>query len=233
MITITNQNQLTLARIGMWSAFILGIVQLAGIIMHGSIPAVPSEGLSFIKEHALWKLTHIILIVSYLFAVSFYEGLRGALNSTNPFIEWAKHIVIIGAFLGAVHFIIHYSAFFYLAEKSSIVMDEATQSKIEILYSSFYWYAQLLNRISFSLLMLVAIFFSIAFIQEKHFKKWLGIFGLISSSVSFITMLVVDLFLERAVGDIVFAISLLPTIIWIILVGCQLHIQLKKTPNSF
>ena len=65
-------------RIGGVCGVALGVCQLAGIIMHDSIPAEPVAALAFVREHPVWVITHIVLIASYYLVVGFYVGLAGS-----------------------------------------------------------------------------------------------------------------------------------------------------------
>jgi hypothetical protein len=221
-------NAWVLIKIGGISGIVLGVVQLAGIIMHGSIPADPANGLAFVRDHWAWSLTHILLIASYLVVVSFYVGLRATFSRPQPMLEISANLALIGALLGAVHFLIHLSLYPFLATSHETAKGSPLATQIVVFYMSVHQYAHLLNRISLILLMLVAAMFSLALLHEPRYKRWIGAFGLASSVLTLLTVAVVELFLARATGDIVFAIALLPTIVWIVATGiAMLKIQLS------
>jgi hypothetical protein len=212
-------DNMRLIKVGGICGIVLGVVQLAGIIMHGSIPANPVQGLEFIRNHPVWAITHIILIGSYLLVVGFYIGLTASFVKSSTLVQVGKDLILIGAFLGAVHFLLHLAIFPYAAERYTIASNTPLEENILVFYEAFYHYAHLLNRFSVFLMMAVAIMFSITMTRETHYRKWVGILGVAAAAATLATMFVVELFLTRATGDIVFAIALLPTIVWLVATG--------------
>lgn len=213
------QGQNKILRMAGVSGILLALVQLTGIIMHGSIPVAASSGLAFIHNHSSWWPTHIMLITSYLLTMAFYEGLSTLFNRPSGLLETAGYFVRIGAFLGAIHFSIHLFILNPLAHQYHQSVDLLIKSEISVLFSAVLLYAHVLIRFSFLLLMLVAIIFSIDIRKGQVLKKWKGSLGIIVSCISIVSVLVGELFLSPMTTDFVFAISILPTIAWLLIMG--------------
>ena len=212
-----------MVRIGGICGIILGVVQLAGIVLHGSIPADPAEGLAFVNDHPAWVLTHVLLILSYLVVVGFYVGFRASFRNEQPLLEVGANLTLVGALLGAIHFTIHLSIYPFLARTFIAGPEGYPLATRELLmYHSVHHYAHVLNRCSLFLLMTVAFIFALLMLREKSYRRWIGYLGVISSAVTVSAVLVAELFLSRATGDIVFAVALLPTIVWIVAVGVSM-----------
>lgn len=210
-------------RIGGICGILLGVVQLAGIVLHGSIPADPVEGLTFVNDHPAWVLTHVLLILSYLVVIGFYVGFRASFRSQQPLLEVGANLTLVGALLGAIHFTVHLSLYPFLA-RTFLAGPEGSPPATRglLLYHSVHHYAHVLNRCSLFLLMTVAFIFAWLMLREKGYKRWIGYLGVISSTLTVSAVLIAELFLSRATGDIVFAIALLPTIVWIVAVGVSM-----------
>ncbi|MCB0713010.1 MAG: hypothetical protein KDD67_11830 [Ignavibacteriae bacterium] len=217
-------NRKTLVKIGGVSGIVLGVVQLAGIIMHGSIPVDLAEGLAFVENHPAWALTHILLITSYLVIISFYVGFRASFDEEVdlPALEIGANLTLVGAILGAVHFIIHFALYPYFAAKYQGLQGSANGENVLTFYMSVHHYAHLLNRCSLFLLMIVACIFALSMLRVRYYKRWIGILGTVSSLVTIVAVAISEIFLPRSTGDIVFAIALLPTIVWIVAVGISM-----------
>jgi hypothetical protein len=215
-------NRKTLVKIGGISGIVLGIVQLAGIVLHGSIPVDAAEGLAFIGDHPGWALTHILLISSYLVIITFYVGFQFSFTTNQPLLELGANLTLVGALLGAIHFSIHFALYPFFAKQYSTLQGMAEGENILVFYLSVHHYAHILNRCSLFILMAVAFLFSLSMLKEPHYKKWIGILGIVSSLITIIAVAISEIFLPRPTGDIIFAIALLPTIVWIVAVGISM-----------
>jgi hypothetical protein len=210
-------NQRFLLKAGGICGLILSISQLAGILLHGSIPADPGEGLLFIQNHVAWGLTHIILISSYFSVVGFYVGFQVSFREQNAMVQIAGYMILVGAFLGALHFTIHYTVFTHAA--AQFQNQGSNSENIILYYHSFHHYAHLLNRYSLFIMMVVELIFSISLLKEDQFKRWLGKLGMFSSILVLIAIPVIEIFLPRRTGDLVFAGVILPVVVWIFCMG--------------
>ncbi len=220
----------TMIKIGGVCGILLGVVQLAGIILHGSIPPDPVEGLRFVSEHPAWVLTHILLILSYLVVVGFYVGFRASFRREEPLLEIGANLTLVGALLGAIHFSIHLGLYPFLAASFASAEGGMVATGVETFYRSLHHYAHLLNRCSLFLLMVVAFLFAFLMLREGSYRRWIGYLGTISAVITVVAVLIAEIFLSRSTGDIVFAIALLPTIVWIVAVGVSM-IQIARAPE--
>ena len=224
---------MTMIKIGGISGIILGVVQLAGIVLHGSIPPDPVEGLTFVREHPAWVVTHILLILSYLVVVGFYVGFRASFQREEPLLEIGSNLTLVGALLGAIHFSIHLAVYPFLASSFAAAGGGVVATGVETFYGSLHHYAHLLNRCSLFLLMVVAFLFAFLMLRESSYRRWIGYLGTISAVVTVVAVLIAEIFLDRSTGDIVFAIALLPTIVWIVAVGVSMiKIARRQTPGG-
>ena len=222
------RDQKIVATIGGISGIILSVAQLAGIILHGSIPVDPVDALGFIYNHSSWSLTHIILIFSYFTVVGFYLGLKTTFSYLYPMVQIGGYLIFVGAFLGALHFTIHFSIFKYSAQAYQEASQTANKEVIATFYHMSHHYAHLLNRLSLFIMMIVEFIFSFYMLRDGQFKKWIAILGLVASALMLATIPIIELVLPRPTGDLVFAGMILPTIVWIFLTALAI---LRRKPG--
>jgi hypothetical protein len=205
-----------IVRAGALSGLALGVVQLAGIVMHGSIPPGNAAGLHFVHQHPVWLLTHYLLIGSYFLVVGFYVGLGASISEHRAVVALGGNLALVGAVLGAVHFTIHLTIFYHVAQHHHHGGGAAEIARLEMLYDVMYRYAHWMNRASGLCLMAVGVLFGSALTRSSLYPRALGWFGAIASAVTFLSLVVAELFLSRRGGDLTFAVALLPTIAWIV-----------------
>jgi hypothetical protein len=206
-----------LIRIGAFCGLALAGSQLIGLILHGSIPMSPGDGLTFVHQHVAWVPTHVLIIASYFLVIAFYVALAATYKGEHFTVTLGEPLVLVGAVAGVVHFTLHLGAYPSLAERYSGKPSADTQARLELIFETLHHYAGVLRMIQALALMAAALLFALAMLREADFPEWLATMGLAAAGVTALAVLVGALFLSPSAADIVFAIGLLPTLAWVAL----------------
>jgi hypothetical protein len=217
-----------LVRMGGYFAIIVGLMQIVGNGLHPPIPTDTVAALNVIASTNLWVVIHVLISISYFMFIPFVIGAAAAFKDRNsPFILTGKMLVIVGAGIGAAQILTHLTFFKYLADQYVVTADPVLQQNIIFTYEAFWPYAVALEIAHLVAIFVAVTLFGIALLNEDILPRWLawlGIgagvfatFGIVSSKVIF------D-------NDIVFGVSLLPLVIWILAIGVNL-LRLKPAPQ--
>jgi hypothetical protein len=208
-----------LIRLGGYFALLVAAIQLVGNGLHPPIPSDPVEALEIIHHTGHWAIIHIAVCISYFLFIPFVIGASAAFTDRrSPLVRTATPLVIVGAGIGAAQILTHLTLFSYLAEQYATA-DADGQQMIIFLYEAFWPYNVALEVAHLEAIFIAVILYGVALLNEDAFPRWqawLGIgAGLVASAGILIGKAILD-------NDILFGVSLLPLIVWIVAIGITL-----------
>jgi len=221
-------NDSRLIRMGGYFALIVGVMQIVGNGLHPPIPTETVAALTLIATTSFWIPIHVIITISYFMFIPFAIGASALFKDQNsPYIPVARALVFVGAGLGAAQILTHLT-FFKILANQYVVADAATQANITFIYEAFWPY-----NVALEIVHLVAIFaavslFGLALLQESVLPRWIAWVGVGGGALAILGILASKLVINN---DLVFGVSLLPLLVWILAVGINL-LRLKAAPQT-
>lgn len=208
-----------LVRMGGYFAIIVGLMQLVGNGLHPPIPTDTSAALNVISSTSYWTIIHVVITISYFMFIPFVLGASAAFRDQNsPFILVAKFLVIVGAGLGAAQILTHLTFFKYLADQYALG-DPAIQQNTIFTYESFWPYSVALEIAHLVAIFMAVLLFGVELLKDDVLPRWLAYLGIFAGAGATIGILASKIVFHT---DIIFGVSLVPLVIWILAVGVNL-----------
>ncbi|GIV60546.1 DUF4386 family protein [Rhodocaloribacter litoris] len=211
----------TLIKIGGWSALVVALMQVAGNGLHPPIPGDTRAALELIARTDLWGVVHLIVTVSYFVFIPFVLGVAASFPERGWLVRIGTVFVIVGAAIGAVQILTHPTVFKHLAD-TYVVADAALQERVVFLYDAYWPYSVMLEVAHLVLIFVAAVLFGVAMLRTPRYRRWIALLGLFAGGVATAGILVSKFVIVSQTGDLIFGLSLLPLIVWIVAVGIVL-----------
>jgi hypothetical protein len=215
-----------LIRMGGYFALIVGVIQIVGNALHPPIPTDTVEALETITATGHWTIIHVAICISYFMFIPFVIGASAAFKDrSSPLVRVATPMVIVGAGIGAAQILTHLTYFSYLAEQYA-TGDPVVQQMVIFNYEVFWPYNVALEVAHLAAIFIAVILYGIAILREDVFPRWLGWVGIIAGLIATAGIVIGKAVLDM---DLLFGISLIPLVLWILAVGVHL---LRLQPES-
>ncbi len=210
---------LRLIRLGGYCALLAAAMQIVGNIMHPPIPRDTIAALGVIAGSGNWLITHLILSSSYFIFIPLAVGAAASFRNDPPTVRIAIPLIIFGTALGVTQILTHLTLFRFLAEQYAATSDAAVRSTIVFVYDAFWPYNVALEVGHLTVIDLSALLFGIAMLDEKIYPRWLALVGCVGGIVAVVGLYVGTLAVRTTLGDVIFAVSLIPMVIFIVATG--------------
>ncbi|GIV60547.1 hypothetical protein GQ464_007725 [Rhodocaloribacter litoris] len=217
-----------LVRIGGWFALIVAAMQVAGNGLHPPIPADTDAALTLIAGTGRWPVIHVIITVSYFAFIPFVLGVAASFPAPGWPVRIGTVFVIAGAAIGAVQILTHLTLFRFVAEVY-VSGEAALRSEAVLLYETFWPYSTGLEVAHLVLIFVAVGLFGVAMLRTPRYRRWIALLGLFAGGVATAGVLVGKFVVHGATGGLIFGLSLLPLIVWIVAVGIVL-IRARPAP---
>ena len=221
----------TLIKVGGIGAFAVALTQGVGNGMHPPIPGDTVAALGVINGTGPWVPVHIIITVSYFLFVPFVIGAYAAFRNKGAAVRIATPLVILGAGIGAAQITTHLTVFHHLAGIYATSSDPAMRATAVNLFEIFWPYSVALEISHLIAIFVGVLLFGLGMLQEVQFPRWVGWLGVVAGGLAVGAILIGKFIVTGRTGDLVFAGSLLPLIVWIIAVGVVL-VRMPPAPAA-
>jgi hypothetical protein len=218
-----------LIRVGGIGALAVAVTQVGGNALHPPIPPQTAEALDIMARTALWIPVHLDITLSYFLFIPFVIGAAASFRDRPPLVRIATPLIIVGAALGAAQITTHLTIFKYLADRYAATTDPGLRGTIELLYETLWPYSVALEIAHLLVIDVAAVLFGLAMLGEALYPRWVAWLGVVGGIVAAAGLLVGKLVVRTAMGDVIFGVTLIPPVIWIVAVGVVL---LRYAPLS-
>lgn len=217
-----------LIKIGGVFGLLVAATQLGGNAFHPPIPVVTEDALRVIAETGPWNVVHLVITVSYFLFIPFAIGLGEAFERPGPEVRIGVPLVIVGASLGGAQILTHLTIFRDLAESWAA----SGGGEFVLLYETLWPYAVALEIAHLLVIYAAAVLFGIAMLRETLFERWAGWLGIGAGVAATAGILVGKIVMNSSSGDIVFGVSIVPLLVWIVSVAIMLLKAERSTSGS-
>jgi hypothetical protein len=223
-----------LVRIGGFSALLYVALSVVGNVMHTPMPREPADMLHTIAHSGPWIVAHIILTSTYFVVVPMLIGITASFREettvagiATPFgkvpniIRIAVPLVLVCAAIGIVQISTHLTIFHALAMKYAAATEAAVKDNIILIYQVMWPFNVALEFAHLFVIYLVILAISIAMFHEDIYPKWVAWLGVIGGGVAETGLIWGEIILggSGVTGSLIFGVSLLPMMVWILAVA--------------
>jgi len=221
---------LRLIRLGGYCALLAAAMQIIGNIMHPPIPRDTVAALGVIAGSGDWLITHLILSSSYFIFIPLAVGAAASFRNDPPELRVAVPLIIFGTALGVTQILTHLTLFRFLAVQYAATSDASVRATIVFVYDAFWPYNVALEVGHLTVIDLSALLFGIAMFGETIYPRWLALVGCAGGVVALIGLYIGTLVVRTTFGDVLFAVSLIPMVVFIVVTGIIL-VRLQPVPS--
>lgn len=208
-----------LVRIGGVSAFLVAATQLVGNGLHALVPGQSNQALHVIAHSSPWPFAHVVLTVSYFLLIPFVLGTAEAFSVRSAPVRIGVPLVIMGGILGAVHITAHLTVIRDLAREYMASSSPSDQARDVWLFGMIWPWAAVLDLASLLAVFLGAILFGAEMRGDSRFPRWTGFAGIAAGLIGAAGIIIHRFAAPGERGGIVFGLSMLPLLAWIIGLG--------------
>lgn len=212
----------TFMKIGGIFGLLVAITQIGGNAFHPPIPPDTVEALQIIAGAGAWDLVHLVITVSYFLFIPFAIGLAAGFEDRGWEIWIGVPLVIVGAALGGAQIQTHLTIFQHLAAEYSAAGGGAGGEPFVLLYETLWPYGVALEITHLLLIYAAAVVIGLAMRRERTFTNWMGWLGVAGGGFAAAGIGIGKLVMSSQAGDVVFGVSLLPLLAWIVVISVQL-----------
>ncbi|MCI0693474.1 hypothetical protein L0337_15890 [candidate division KSB1 bacterium] len=226
-----------LVRIGGFSALLYVALSVVGNVMHTPLPRDPAEMLNTIAHSGPWVVAHIVLTSTYFVVVPMLIGITASFREettvagiVTPFgkvpnlIRIVVPLVLVCAAIGIVQISTHLTIFHTLAMKYLAATEAAVKDNIILIYQVMWPFNVALEFAHLFVIYLVILAISIALFREEIYPKWVAWLGIVGGVVAETGLIWGEIILggSGVTGSLIFGVSLLPMMVWILAVAIVL-----------
>jgi hypothetical protein len=206
-------------KIGGVCALVVAVMQVGGNALHPPVPPDSAQALELIAATGRWTIVHLIITISYFLFIPFVIGAAASFAHKSPLVRIGTPLIIVGASLGAAQISTHLTIFKYLGDQYAATSDAGLQQSIVFLYNSFWPYSVALEMEHLLVIYVAVMMFGAAMFEEEIYPRWLAWLGIVGGVIATAGILVGKLVIHSTLGDIIFGVSLIPIMIWIVVMG--------------
>jgi len=176
-----------------------------------------------IAQTTLWNIVHLDIAVSYVLFIPFVIGAAASFTNNSPLVRIGTPLIIVAAAIGLAQILTHLTMFKYLADTYVATSDPALRQNIVFLYNVLWPYAVALEVAHLLVIDVAGVMFGIAMLDEALYPQWVGQLGAAGGIIAAVGLLAGKFgFGGTQRGDVIFGVTLIPLVIWIIATGIVL-----------
>lgn len=209
-------------RMAGFSALAVAITQVVGNGLHPPLPPDTAATLEVMAGTELWDFAHLIVTFSYFLFIPFVIGAMTSFSKASPLVRVGGPLIIVGAAIGVVQILTHLTMFKFLGEQYVATTDASLQQAIVFLFDTLWPYSVALEVAHLLAVYAAAMMFGVAMLDETIYPAWIGWVGIAGGLIAAVGLGVSKLGVAGASGDIIFGVSLIPVVVWIVAIGVVL-----------
>ena len=213
--------EMRLIRIGGVCALAVAATQVVGNALHPPMPTGTVDQMEVIRDTAGWLPVHLIITISYFLFIPFVIGTVPAFRNRSALVWIATPLVIVGAGIGVAQILTHLTIFNELADRYFAAGAADRASAVQT-FAALWEYSVALEVAHLVAIFLAALLFGVAMMREAVFPRWMAWVGVAAGVVATAGILIGKFVVMTRAGDLIFGISLLPLVVWIVATGITL-----------